>query len=229
MGDLHVLASGGNFAVGPTAGTFSSPCFVTGTRIATPHGECPVERLQAGNRVLLAHGGTARVVWLGHRRVDCRRHPRPLDVLPVRIVTGAFGHGAPAYDLWLSPDHAVFIGGDLIPVRYLINGASIAQHLVPNVTYWHVELQRHAVLLAEGLPCESYLDTGNRAAFANGAREVMAHPDFVRGVREANACARLVCEGQALAAAQAHLLARLPLLGFALSTLEAPRRAGSAG
>jgi hypothetical protein len=31
--------------------------------------------------------------------------------------------------------------------------------------YVHVELDRHDILLAEGLPAESYLDTGNRAAF----------------------------------------------------------------
>ena len=62
-----------------------------GTRIATPDGAVAVEDLDAGDRVRLARGGCAPVVWLGYRDVDCRRHPRPADVLPVRIAAGAFG------------------------------------------------------------------------------------------------------------------------------------------
>ena len=61
------------------------------------------------------------------------------------------------------------MGGALIPVRYLVNGRSIARVERGVVIYWHVELPRHGVLYAEGLPCESYLDTGNRWAFENGA------------------------------------------------------------
>jgi hypothetical protein len=60
----------------------------------------------------------------------------------------------------------VFVDGVLIPIRYLVNGRTIAQEKVDAVTYYHVELPRHDVVLADGLPCESYLDTGNRGAFA---------------------------------------------------------------
>ena len=63
----------------------------------------------------------------------------------------------------------MFVDGVLIPIRHLVNGRSIREQPVEAVTYWHVELDRHDIMLAEGLPCESYLDTGNRAAFANGA------------------------------------------------------------
>jgi hypothetical protein len=92
----------------------------------------------------------------------------------VRIAAHAFGAGRPRRDLLVSPDHAVFIDGEgaapgvLIPVCYLINGATVWQEDVAGVEYWHVELPQHSVLLAEGLPAESYLDTGNRGAFANG-------------------------------------------------------------
>ena len=37
------------------------------------------------------------------------------------------------------------------------------------MTYYHVELSTHDVILAEGLATESYLDTGNRAAFESAA------------------------------------------------------------
>lgn len=60
-------------------------CFAEGTRIATPHGPRAVEGLRAGDLVLTAGGDTAPVVWLGHRRIACARHPRPHDVSPVRV------------------------------------------------------------------------------------------------------------------------------------------------
>ena len=88
---------------------------------------------------------------------------------PIRIQAGAFAPNTPRRDLLLSPDHAVYVDGRLIPVRYLVNGASIAQVETDSVTYWHVELDRHDVILAEGLAAESYLDTGNRSVFVKGA------------------------------------------------------------
>jgi hypothetical protein len=50
-------------------------------------------------------------------------------------------------------------------VRYLINGASVAQIECDAISYFHVELAGHGVLVADGLPAESYLDTNNRSAF----------------------------------------------------------------
>jgi hypothetical protein len=135
---------------------------------ATPRGETPVEHLQPGDIVTLARGGSAPVLWCGQRRVRCDRHPRPHDVWPVRVRAGAFAAGRPERDLLLSPDHAVFADGVLVPVRHLVNGAAIVQEPVAAITYHHVELTQHEVVLAEGLPCESYLDTGNRATFGEG-------------------------------------------------------------
>jgi hypothetical protein len=146
-------------------------CFAAGTRVRTLRGEVPVEALTVGDRVVTVGAGgnvPRRIVWLGHRRVDCRRHPNPVDVWPVRVRPGAFGDATPHRTLWLSPDHAVLVDDALIPIRYLVNDATIVQEVVESVSYWHVELARHDVILAEGLPCESYLDTGNRGAFANG-------------------------------------------------------------
>jgi hypothetical protein len=170
-------------------------CFTAGTRIATISGEMAVEQLRVGDQVQLAGGGTAPVVWLGHRRVDCRRHPRPHDVHPVRIAAHAFGLSRPRREMWLSPDHSVFIDDVLIPVRYLLNGVTLRQEAAAEVTYWHIELPAHEIVLAEGLPAESYLDTGNRSAFANGGAVIVAHPDFARRVWHEAGCAPLVTEG----------------------------------
>jgi hypothetical protein len=191
------------------------PCYLRGTRIATPVGERAIETLAAGDLVLTASGEARPIAWIGHRRVDCRRHPQPENVWPVRVHVGAFGGGLPHRDLFLSPDHAVFLDGVLIPVRYLINGASIVQEAAENVSYWHVELDRHDVIFAEGLPCETFLDTGNRAAFANGGASVQMHPDFALKVWEAKACAKLVLGGPRLTAAKRRLLAQAACLGHA--------------
>jgi len=178
-------------------------CFVEGTLIATKAGAVPVERLAAGDQVLLAEGETAEVVWLGRRHVDCRRHPRPEQVWPVRVRAGAFGPGQPARSLFLSPAHAVFVNNILVPVKYLINGVSIEQVKVDAVSYYHVELPQHDLLLAEGLPVESYLDVGDRWNFENGGGAVTLVPDFSVLRWETEGCAKLVVYGEELERARA--------------------------
>jgi collagen type I/II/III/V/XI/XXIV/XXVII alpha len=197
--------------------SFEPACYAAGSRILTVRGEVPVEALRAGDMLMTAAGEVGRVIWTGQRRVDCRRHSRPYNVLPVRVQAHAFGPGQPSRDLLLSPDHAVLVDGVLIPVRYLLNGATIAQEEVDTVTYHHVELACHDVILAEGLACETYLDTGNRAAFEGNGPAVALHPDFARAVWQADACAPLVCDGARLGAVRSRLLQRVAQLGFAIT------------
>ena len=199
-----------------TGGGGITACFSAGTRIATPAGPLAVETLRVGDLVITSDGALAPIIWLGHRTLDCGRHPRPHDVRPFRVVAEAFG-AAPSRDLWLSPDHAIFASGVLVPVRYLENGATIRQEEVDNVTYWHIELARHAVILAEGLPCETYLDTGNRHAFVEGGPLVQLHPEFARAVWSREACARLVTDGVGLHDIRVFLAARASEVGFSMT------------
>ena len=158
--------------------TGSAPCFVAGTHILTALGEREVEALEIGDVARTHNAGLAPITWIGHRRIDCRRHAAPETVWPVRICPDAFAPGMPHSEVWLSPDHAVFADGLLIPIKHLINGATIAQIPRDTVTYFHVELARHAILMAEGLPAESYLDTGNRATFENTVPPPAPHHDL---------------------------------------------------
>jgi hypothetical protein len=178
-----------------------TPCFVTGTRIGTERGEVAVEELRVGDRVQVvdAHGAQP-VIWIGHRTVECARHPEPHKVWPVRVAAHAFGRGRPSRDLWLSPDHALYVAEVLIPVKHLINATTIAQVPLDVVSYYHVELPRHCVLLAEGLAAETYLDTGDRSNFAGSGGAVTLHPDFSSRVWEAEGCAPLVVSGPGLQA-----------------------------
>jgi len=183
-------------------------CFRSGTRIATEHGPIAVEDLHIGDMVMTQRGThevPRPIVWLGRRTIDCRRHPRPEQVWPVRVRAGTFGDGLPARDLWLSPDHAVHVDGVLIPVKHLVNGDSVAQVEADSITYHHVELGEHAVLLADGLPVESYLDVGDRTDFANGGAGVRLYPDFSSRTWEAFACAPLYIVGPKVDAVRARL------------------------
>ena len=184
-------------ASGNTYVALQPPCFAAGTRIATARGDIPVEALRIGDHAILPDRGSEPVVWIGRRAVNCARHPEPRNVWPVRITANTFGPGQPQRDLYLSPDHAIFIDDVLVPVKYLIDGAAIAQVRMNAITYYHVELPHHAVLLADGLPVESYLDTGDRAAFGDD-RVIALHADFSSRLWEARGCAPLVVAGPKL-------------------------------
>ncbi len=203
---------------------FEVACFAAGTRIATVRGEVAVEELRAGRDLAItAEGRAAPIVWTGWRRVSPGRHAQPTALMPVRVRRGAIGPGQPARDLMLSPDHALALDGALIPVRYLVNGRTIVQEPAEAITFWHVELDRHDVLLAEGLTAESFLDTGNRTSFANVGPIVRATPEFARARWATAGCLPLVLEGPRLLQARARLLRRAASLGWRTTTEPALR------
>jgi len=192
-----------------------NPCFAAGTRILTPDGQVAVEKLAVGDEVLTARDGSVQaIIWVGQRTVDLNRHAMPEKVIPVIILAGAFGPGLPERDLRLSPDHALFIDGHLIEAKTLVNGTTIIRDRAARfVTYHHIELERHDVVLAEGLPAETYLESGNRQNFRSDAAPMALHPDFAALSRE-KACAKLLLDGDIVRAARQKLLDRAVALGF---------------
>jgi hypothetical protein len=186
---------------------FHTVCYMEGTRILTAQGEKRIETLEIGDELPTLLGGSGRVIWLGRREIDLTRHPRPWQAWPVRVRAGAFGPGLPARDLYVSPDHAIYTDGVLIPARQLINGSSIHQVKRARVVYHHVELEQHDVIHAEGLPCESYLDAGDRDTFAGGPVRAL-YPEFSAGRWEMAGCAPLVMAGARLEAVRARLAER---------------------
>jgi hypothetical protein len=168
-----------------TLGAYAPLCFTTGTLIRTSRGDVTVEDLRVGDIAVTASGGLRPITWIGHREITAAA-ALPFHQQPVRIRAGAFGGGLPVRDLSLSPGHPVLVGADagseggvLVPVMCLINGTTIARMPVEAVTYWHVELDGHDILLAEGLPAESYIDGGDRAFFTEASDHALHNPDFV--------------------------------------------------
>jgi hypothetical protein len=86
------------------------------------------------------------------------------------------------------------------------------------VHYYHVELNRHAVLLAEGAPAESYLDTGNRAFFSNAGLALVLHPEFEVNAHlkcwQTDACAPLTVSQEAVKPVWQMLAQRAESLGY---------------
>lgn len=188
-------------------------CFAEGTRIETAAGPVAVEALSEGDLVTTATGAQRPVKWIGKLVSRPARHRRPWEVNPVHVRPDAFGPGMPSRDVRLSPGHAVFVDGVLVPVGHLVNGATIVQEEVESIRYFHIELDSHDVLLAEGLPCESYLDDGNRASAINAGEFTQLHGRLDPKSWD-DACAPMVAEGPQLVAIQQRLHAQAEVLGW---------------
>lgn len=145
-------------------------CFMADTLIATPEGPAAVETLSIGDLVLTAEGRAEPVRWVGRQTVSTV-FADPLRVLPIRVRAGALGGNLPLRDLLVSPDHALMLDGVLVQAGALLNGTTISREAaVPTVfTYYHVELADHSLLLAEGVPAETFVDNAERMAFDNWA------------------------------------------------------------
>jgi hypothetical protein len=198
------------------------PCYRSSARLMTDHGEVAIEDLKIGDHVLTLSGAARPLRWIGHRQFDLLCHPAPERVQPIVVRVGAFADGVPSRDLRLFPEHAVSLDEMLIPIRLLINGASIVRDVKTlSVTYYHVELETHDIVLAEALPVETYLDTGNRGMFENSDMPLVLHPDLAaeQARRVAESCQRFVDDTAMVQPHWQTLATRAAVLGYDLPTL----------
>lgn len=186
-GSRLVLAAGAALALGlesrnsPAKACSVNPgpcCFLPGTQIETSAGLTAVEDLRVGDGVATS-SGVQPVKWIGRREVN-----RPGKSWngggAVKIARFAIDGKAPSRDLFVSPAHAIYIDGMLIPVANLVNGKTIIANAMPealSLTYYHVELETHEVIFAEGLAVESLLGD-SATGFDNSADYVAryGHP-----------------------------------------------------
>jgi hypothetical protein len=167
------------------------------------------------------------VKWLGFRKLYRNRIPAAdaVRAFPILIKKDAIADNVPHADLTVSPGHHLYFDGLLIPAMMLVNGQTITQQFnTPSFEYYHVELEEFDILLAENVPAESYVDTGNRSMFQN-AKEVDLNPDFgpAEGRPEVEGIT-VVREGALVEAVRKQLLARAEQMTGARRTQDAELR-----
>jgi len=135
-------------------------CFLAGTRIKTTKGDVCIEELRIGDRVLTVSGESKRIKFIGCAKVSRKRTgPWKNGEGPVKISRFAIDGKAPHSDLYISPGHAIYIDGILIPAGNLVNGVTIVADVMPeaqSLTLFHIELDTHEAILAEGLAVETF-------------------------------------------------------------------------
>jgi hypothetical protein len=211
--------STGNFIVTDdhASGSFVAvACYLAGTNILTPSGEVPVETLAIGDLVV-THTGEARpIIWIGRRSYDGRFASGNRSVLPIRIAAGALADGVPRRDLHVSPKHALFLDGVLIPAENLVNGVGIHQlENIETIEYIHIELETHDIVVAEGAAAETFVDCDNRGMFHNSLEFEQLYPNA--NPPQWAYCAPLVESGQALETVRQKLEERLEAFGHTIS------------
>jgi hypothetical protein len=156
----------------PGNGRGHPKCFLRGTMIETDKGERPIETIAIGERVRTADGPCLPVKWIARQSHQKSGEQWDPGIAPIRVCKFALDDATPRRDLLLSPAHRMMIDGYLIEVANLVNGMSITveQPSSTKLEYFHVLLDRHAVILAEGAPTASLqFEPGSLNEFSNAA------------------------------------------------------------
>ena len=140
-------------------------CLLKGTRIRTAHGDRKIEDLAIGDLVPTMFGGLRPIQWIARYpyRKGNPSKPWAKSALPVRIARSALGPNVPHDDLYLASWHSVLIDGVLVPAGSLINATLDEAGEYDELEYFHVKLESHDVIYAEGAPVETLLCVDERA------------------------------------------------------------------
>uniref|UniRef100_A0A6C0D178 Hedgehog/Intein (Hint) domain-containing protein n=1 Tax=viral metagenome TaxID=1070528 RepID=A0A6C0D178_9ZZZZ len=172
-GCMYYNVEGGgtaNFEINGTACTLNSQnyCFLRGTHILTSDGYIPIEDLCVGD-LILSYGSITDdkdityhsnpiltpVKWIQSFRPPCKT----TDTWPICFQKHSLGLFSPRQDLWISPTHRMIMDGKMKSACEFINGETIIQDLnLVNVEYFHVEVEPHSVIDAEGVKVESFIN-----------------------------------------------------------------------
>jgi hypothetical protein len=137
-------------------------CFLKGTKIRTAGGERKIEDLVIGDLLPTMFGGLRPVQWIGRYPIK-KSDPSKAwvkDVLPVRIARSALAPDVPHADLYVTAAHSLLVDGVLAPAETLINGTTITRYEArehDELEFFHIKLESHDVVYAEGAPAETLL------------------------------------------------------------------------
>ena len=152
-----------DFPNGAFALTNVEVCYAKGTLIATPEGPSPVETLKPGDLLIAADGAPTRVRLVVSRPVHGIEMRIFETLRPVTLPAGLFGPGRPMRDLTVTPLHRILVDDpELEPLfgaaRMYVHARDLPGTLpapLTDRTFVHVLCDRHAALIAEGIPSES--------------------------------------------------------------------------
>ena len=154
----------------PTRCSTCGHCILRGTRVLTTRGAKLIESLSIGDLVATTRGEVP-IKWIGRQHFGKRRSALWFEgIHPIRVSRSALADNVPHADLYLSPMHAVLVDDVLIEVKDLVNGTSITRAVpegMSNIEYFHIELETHEVIFAEGALVETLLVTHGRESFSN--------------------------------------------------------------
>jgi Hint domain-containing protein len=151
-------------------------CFLKGTTIRTVSGDRKIEDLAIGDLLPTMFGGLRPVQWIGRypfKKSDPSK-PWVKQILPVRIARSALAPEVPHADLYVTAGHSLLINGVLAPAKLLINGTTITRHEPEGgeLEFFHIKLESHDVVYAEGAPAETLLKVEESAVnFADYYRQ----------------------------------------------------------
>jgi Hint domain len=195
----------------------STACYRRGTLIEIARGrQQKVEHLNIGDKVRTASGALRPIKWIGRRSYAGRFVMGRKDILPVCFKAGSLGANLPERDLWVSPNHAMYFKGNhpdgvLIEAKDLINGVSIVQaEHVETLEYFHIELDTHDVIIAEGALSETFIDDDSRAMFHNARDYATLYGE--EDAAPAHYCAPRLSEGYEVEAVRERLAQRASLV-----------------
>jgi Hint domain len=146
----------------------SANCFLKGTKILTADGERKIEDLANGDLLPTKFGGLRPIQWIGRypRKKSDPSKPWVNDAMPVRIARSALAPELPRADLYVTAAHSLLIDGVLVPAEALINGTTITRYEASEtdeLEFFHIRLESHDVVYAEGVPAETLLNVDESA------------------------------------------------------------------
>ena len=143
-------------------------CFLKGTTIRTSDGDKRIEDLAVGDLLPTVFGGIRPIQWIGRYqfRKNYSTEAWPEDAVPIRVARSSLGPNVPHADLFVTKAHALLIDDVLVPACNLINGTTIALYdarALDELEFFHIKLELHDVIYAEGVPCETLRNVDENA------------------------------------------------------------------